>query len=85
MTKHTPGPWYPNHDAYGYWCVAEAKNHAVVADMKSIPAAEANARLIAAAVELLAVLEEVRYYFEESQQTGVIPNLVAAAIAKATS
>ena len=63
---HTPGPWYSNvNDLVGGWIVAtvdlpasevNCEQDREVADLISN---EANARLIAAAPELLAALKEV--------------------------
>ena len=101
--KHTPGPWIaqiPNigedpfeRDERGnqYW---EIKPAEMLFDGRYLDVtawtSEANARLIAAAPELLAVLERVQSMFSyqfEGGLTGCMADLsidVRAAIAKAT-
>ena len=90
--KHTPGPWDFCHvpGEYGHVItieegeIAEAFSEAV-GDEQAV----ANARLIAAAPEMLEALEFVRMTFadiEASKRKGYYtecPTIVAAAIAKA--
>lgn len=101
-TKHTPGPWtianYPQavvvqteshkKTAYG------ASRYAAIggfdrSDPEQMAEALANARLIAAAPELLAAIQNVMPFLEKSYQAGPVthPYLVQlrAAIAKATA
>jgi hypothetical protein len=63
MSKHTPGPWKVSHEANGQWTIF-AENY----DVTSIPddpdygrpsEDPANARLIAAAPEMLEALKQV--------------------------
>ena len=62
MTKHTPGPWMPVQKANGAFC----RHPAIISDKGQVANAtwadsetttDANARLIAAAPELLSQLE----------------------------
>ena len=102
MSKHTPGPWkvYANEIAVGVRPVAsEPSDVALCSDMDtSRPDEEtmANARLIAAAPDLLVLLEECKQacLFDDDDggigvsEDAVIPadlfNRICAAIAKAT-
>lgn len=83
---HTPGPWL-FHEGLG-WCLVKAGNREVLKYMHS-PDHEnqANARLIAAAPELLEVLEDLLYaYCDPGNQGGDHDEKVEAAraaIAKA--
>lgn len=52
--KHTPGPWISDESVGGKLMVVSEENDALIADRLS----EGNARLIAAAPELLAALEK---------------------------
>ncbi len=62
-TKHTPGPW--QSDAAGEsheWVVLSSENQSICACMNGVGGkdrVQANARLIAAAPELLEALEDV--------------------------
>ena len=62
--KHTPGPWKVNADEYGNVLGVRAANDATICQINWMIRkrgglqAEANARLIAAAPDLLAVLKE---------------------------
>lgn len=70
--KHTPGPWAVNEDG---WKVESEKEHGWVNDGWGICVThgsdrEANARLIAAAPELLQALKESqRLWWEYGQET----------------
>ena len=94
-TQHTPGPWRFTTDAIAIWNSPAAKKTLCIADMGSegspdIDYAEtiANARLIAAAPELLAALIELDHHMMTEMPLGTYPNgtfeVVRAAIAKAT-
>ena len=93
MSKHTPGPWDVSHGYDGSISV-DTVNHVrlnlttackvVVADicnheMAESFSSEANARLIAAAPELLEALE---YAIKQVPELETVPG-IAAAIAKA--
>lgn len=103
MSKHTPGPWYPDPkgyvwrrpltDLYEYGgAVAGDKPLATVCkgwwgeNEQGYPV-EANARLIAAAPDLLAVCQELEqsaeYWSEYNVPLGIVDR-IKAAIAKAT-
>lgn len=92
QTKHTPGPWHigvrtfhAGRDVYG----PKGEPVAVADDaITATPEAEANARLIAAAPELLAALrhlleDAVALNMGESDRSGVLAE-ARAAIDKAT-
>lgn len=87
--QHTPGPWY--------WAdnVPDApKNYRMIVDVDGFtiaepsPMGEADARLIAAAPELLAALQMVNRIWSHDQTANLAPDspvaIVRAAIAKAT-
>lgn len=77
MSKHTPGPW-PTRESATHITVTNASGDAVFHDDKRIPGVMADARLIAAAPELLeackAALSDDQPYIEKCR----------AAITKAT-
>jgi hypothetical protein len=78
-TKHTPGPWKHVRDS---WIVADS---AVVCVFQSVTE-PADARLIAAAPDMLAALKEAEPFlrrFGTSDEATAVAN-VCAAIAKAT-
>lgn len=59
-TKHTPGPWRITDGGNVCNCVGHTlhdEGHVCIAFAQPVPEGEANARLIAAAPELLAALE----------------------------
>ena len=56
MAEHTPGPWAPYHLSDGSWAVARRDD---VLPPLAWTVNEADARLIAAAPDLLAALEEI--------------------------
>ena len=60
-TKHTPGPWYPVEFAGFHVIKTEPYYDAGddLLDVEESPNAEANAKLIAAAPELLECLKEI--------------------------
>ena len=57
---HTPGPWVAERRRFGSWTVLSPEGFYIVDRVLSITDIEANARLIAAAPELLAALKECR-------------------------
>jgi hypothetical protein len=78
--KHTPGPWQQHDDAPVYgpgyastvWS-AKGPGHGLVADCRQCSSFEeerANARLIAAAPDMLACLIEIRALITEAGLTG---------------
>ena len=61
--KHTPGPW--NYDRSGYSLYVNSGRELVTAlsmDGKRLETSEANARLIAAAPDLLSALDDLARY-----------------------
>ena len=91
MTEHTPGPWYVRlaMDLTGYPMYAIA---GMSGDQKrDLPTLQANARLIAAAPELLDLLRQAEAmwlndlcYAESATPGRKFADAVRAAIAKAT-
>ena len=83
MSKHTPGPWFFNFEA-GRYVISHQGNfgpHKALAITGGFyPDLEANARLIAAAPELLEALQMLL----EFPNTGPATSAARAAIAKAT-
>lgn len=93
MTTHTPGPW-TNERSGNYWSILGPDRNLhgygitsspVASIVQTSPEAQANARLIAAAPELLAV---VRYALAHCNPTTgrerEWDDMVDAALAKAT-
>ncbi len=82
--EHTPGPWeYEGTDLRSHFpfaVKAGADPVAKVEDFGTSGTPEANARLIAAAPELLEVCEMTLPYFDADSERGIA---VAQAIAKA--
>ena len=84
--KHTPGPWvlHPTalHPAVRSVGTAETgpRRICTVGTMNGNPVDKANARLIAAAPELL---EALKYAIKQVPELGTVPG-ISAAIAKAT-
>lgn len=91
MSQHTPGPWY------SFQCLPPSIAWSINQSEKSVVASvsgsalhrpdkesEANARLIAAAPELLAACREALYWMgQESRGEENCVNLLRVAIAKA--
>lgn len=87
--QHTPAPWYWADNAPG-----APKNYRMILDADGFtiaepsPMGEADARLIAAAPELLAALQMVNRIWSHDQTANLAPDspvaIVRAAIAKAT-
>lgn len=88
MSKHTPGPWEAAHNG-NYWEIVAGREFigdtCASKHLDSGDNGEANARLIAAAPDLLAALNiAVRQNSHDMQMTGEELRICAAAIAKAT-
>ena len=101
-TKHTPGPWFYKHEKGWHDIVTHhgelpdgSPNSWTVASINTRrePEHEANARLIAAAPELLEALQSSDramstakhgYAFEIVAHDSVVRTMIRAAIAKAT-
>jgi len=69
MTSHTKGPW-AIHPSTFYYDVIRAGQDEVASYHKMLPNAEANARLIAAAPDLLEALESISRRWEESDKVN---------------
>lgn len=97
--EHTPGPWTIHREDSNEWAMVMSGGSAgkIVANVScescpnthSAPAfvqmpQEANARLIAAAPELLKALEDLVWAVENKQFIGTTLNSAEAAIARAT-
>ncbi len=95
--QHTPGPWkvgsrderdyLGSMNPYSLYYI-EASNHEVIAELDScgvehMPHLAANARLIAAAPELLAMLKRALAGLELAGSSGGTVEAIRAAIAKA--
>jgi hypothetical protein len=89
MTEHTLGPWrVARDDRFGFFYVIGGDHVVANAAVTPLPLLEnqANARLIAAAPELLKTLKTVQPYFEgEHHYDHPHCRQIRAAIAKATS
>lgn len=86
-TSHTPGPWtYGYNGAYGYCITTRGGTHIATSILYKKDGGEANARLIAAAPELLSALQALC----DAQQHGDVASwanewdAAYAAISKAT-
>ena len=83
---HTPGPWVAEDVGAGDWEVNSARNDFHIASPSSHrPNVEANARLIAAAPDLLAAAEDLLLWANISDESRDAPlrDKVRTAIAKA--
>ena len=92
MSKHTPGPWSLDTENVGDYLrghvSVDAPDHGALAlvvwkmeDDDQSPVCEANARLIAAAPDLL---EALRFIEANTVEGGAFNKVARAAIAKAT-
>jgi hypothetical protein len=86
--KHTPGPWQVNHEDPTQVCDADGEvrgcspiAHCTVGTMAE---RKANAKLIAAAPEMLAALLAMQAFIEGEPDAVEPFGLIRAAIAKAT-
>ena len=87
--QHTPAPWYWSDNVPDF-----PKNHCIIVDADGFtiaepsPMGEADARLIAAAPDLLAALQMVNRIWSHDQTANLAPDspvaIVRAAIARAT-
>lgn len=90
MPKYTPGPWKRSERADGNWWHIGARNQAIAAVHAASPKRnepyagmfEANANLIAAAPELLEMLEAI-YEMDTGYGLGPTTTEIEALIAKA--
>lgn len=84
MTNHTPGPWVVIEGRFA-WTIG--KWPYIIAEISNVAEYKANARLIAAAPDLLAALQacdEAMEYMSEYDIPITLPEQVKAAIKKAT-
>jgi len=78
MNKHTPKPWSLTADEFSH-IVVDADGNEI-----HVGRNEANARLIAAAPDLLRLVEEAYWLLEDNIQTHGIKHEMTVAMAKAT-
>lgn len=84
QAQHTPGPWETSSNSDGDWDVCGPDGGDMIADLKGCDNAEANARLIAAAPELLAALKGAEQIISVSDgHWQAALEKIRAAIAKA--
>jgi len=89
MSAYTPAPWLIFYDGpdygIGYRAIVDSEGYTIC---NSSPMGEANARLIAAAPDMLAALQMVEAIWSRDQTANIDPESplakVRAAIAKAT-
>jgi hypothetical protein len=83
MSEHTPGPWKTNGDPYV--STADGKRSIAFCDTRQAHEDRANARLIAAAPDLLEALQGFQKAWDENRLlTSDEAASIRAAIAKAT-
>lgn len=87
-TEHTPGPWHCDHSGgrIAVWGLGDQRVYlgALSEKGQGRRVAEANAALIAAAPDLLAMCEEIlRDYQQRPDYQGDIPDRLRALIAEA--
>lgn len=88
-TRHTPGPWLVRNDEICFISKEDDQSFGMACPIAQFfgERAEANARLIAAAPELLAALTELEFMFAPFASDSTLANGIhkaRAAIAKAT-
>ena len=82
MAEHTPGPWeYWSTRSKRIWVIAQQTTGPVICETRT---SEADARLIAAAPELLSALQALIDLPVDSEDGGIVFNAALAAITKAT-
>jgi len=87
MSKHTPGPWAYQEDSDAYTHIVRGPNNRFICQLNQSTSAEieANARLIAAAPELLSALQVAELALRErGLRTCGEYKQIEAALAKAT-
>lgn len=69
-SKHTPGPWAYQEDSDAYTHIVRGPNNRFICQLAQVTSAEieANARLIAAAPELLAELKRAQDFIDGIRQ-----------------
>lgn len=86
-TQHTPAPWELRQSTNGYWFIDHEQGGEGYT-LTKLECGERDARLIAAAPDLLAALQMVNRIWSHDQTANLAPDspvaIVRAAIAKAT-
>lgn len=73
MSKHTPGPWrYASANAGNLWFVQRGKSGGFVVEAEDAENALADARLIAAAPEMLEALKRAKQFIQNGVELGFI-------------
>lgn len=85
-TKHTPGEWVVNYDEVCVRSDADDQSFGMLVPIAAVmdDNQEANARLIAAAPDLLAALQEAKHMFAGEYPSHPTTERIFSAIAKAT-
>jgi len=84
MSKHTPGPWHTGIDDSDKVFAADRDGIAVMSGGRRYQAErDANARLIAAAPELLEACRVVRNALDAGEHPGRLASVLDAAITRA--
>lgn len=85
--QHTPAPWELRQSANGYWFIDHEQGDEGYT-LTKLECGERDARLIAAAPDLLAALQMVNRIWSHDQTANLAPDspvaIVRAAIARAT-
>lgn len=82
--KHTPGPWSHNYVGSHGYCIYAGGKHIGLSILYKADGGEANARLMAAAPDLLNLLREARDELKAEPEMWEFIARIDAAIAKAT-
>lgn len=86
-TQHTPAPWELRQSTNGYWFIDHEQGGEGYT-LTKLECEERDARLIAAAPDLLAALQMVNRIWSHDQTASLAPDspvaIVRAAIARAT-
>ena len=89
--KGTPGPWFEYREGFSTVYIEAKLRHGVIQEVAACGPTEegqeaqsANARLIAAAPELLEALEMLVLFTPRTKRNAVVLHKALAAIAKAT-
>ena len=84
MNKHTPGPWFSQYDDNGFYEIgSEAVSLRLAFTFGEGDTDEANARLMAAAPDLLEALNAMVEYTSSQEYDHAAVKQACAAIAKA--